>query len=189
MRDRARHLPQEEALKLREEAAALTTEDGELLPPIVDFDGLFIPESHEKVILIAPQLAYHEALGGRLLGASGWYDPELVAIARQHVEGSVFTAQYFADSPMPLVQLFRERSVTSYGAEPDAVSAQAYDAANLALLQLADGRTSREELRTGVLAIRAHPGVTGLLAMDSDGNAQKRPFLLSVVRGEIKQIN
>lgn len=189
MRDRAKRLPPEEALLLREEAAALTTEDGDPLPPVVDFDAIFIPESHEKVILIAPQLAFHEAVGARLLGASGWYDPELVAIARRHVADAVFTAHYYADSPMPFVREFRERFVASYGLEPDAVAAQAYDAANLAIVQLAAGRGSREALRDGILAIRAYPGVTGLLAMSADGNARKRPFLLSVVRGNIKQIN
>jgi branched-chain amino acid transport system substrate-binding protein len=189
MRDRAKRLPAAEALLLREEAAALTTENGDPLPPVVDFDAIFIPESHEKIILIAPQLAFHEAVGARLLGTSGWYDPELVTIARDHVADAVFTAHYYADSPMPFVQVFRQRFVGSYGGEPDAVAAQAYDAAGLAILQLAEGRVSREALREGVLEIRAYPGVTGLLAMNPDGNARKRPFLLSVVRGKIKQIN
>ncbi len=84
---RARRLPPDEALVMREEARALTTESGEPLPPIVDFDALFIPESHEKVVLIAPQLAFHEAVGARLLGASGWYHPDLVKIGRHHVAG------------------------------------------------------------------------------------------------------
>ena len=61
----------EEALVLREEAIALTTVDGGPLPPIVDYDAIFIPESHDKVVLIAPQLAFHEAVGAQLLGASG----------------------------------------------------------------------------------------------------------------------
>ncbi|MBW2447661.1 MAG: penicillin-binding protein activator [Deltaproteobacteria bacterium] len=189
MRDRAKRLPAAEALLLREEAAALTTEAGDPLPPVVDFDAIFIPESHEKVILIAPQLAFHEAVGARLLGTSGWYDPDLVAIARRHVADALFTAHYYADSPMPFVRQFRERFVASYDLEPDAVAAQAYDAANLAIVQLAAGRAAREELRRGILELRAYPGVTGLLAMNADGNAQKRPFLLSIVRGKFKQVN
>ena len=43
----------------------------------------------------------------------------------------------------------------------------------------------RERVRTGILAVRAHPGVTGVLRMRPDGNAQKRPFLLRVERGRI----
>jgi ABC-type branched-subunit amino acid transport system substrate-binding protein len=186
---RARRLPPDEALVMREEARALTTESGEALPPIVDFDALFIPESHEKVVLIAPQLAFHEAVGEQLLGASGWYDPDLVKIGRHHVRGALFTAQYFPESPLPFVRDFTERYLATFGAEPDALSAQAFDAANLVLVQLARGRDGREEVRDGILTIRAYPGVSGALSMSADGNASKRPFLLSVERDHIAQIN
>jgi len=186
---RARRLPPDEAITLREEARALTTEDGEPLPPIVDFDALFIPESYEKVVLIAPQLAFHEVVGARLLGTSGWNDPELVRIAQHHVEGALFTSQYYADSPVPFVKDFGERFRATFDEEPAALAAQAYDAANLAIVQLARGRVSREELREGVLAIRAYPGVSGVLRMSADGNAHKRPFLLGVEHGHVTQID
>jgi ABC-type branched-subunit amino acid transport system substrate-binding protein len=186
---RARRLPPDEALVLREEARALTTESGDPLPPIVDFDALFIPESHEKVVLIAPQLAFHEAVGAQLLGASGWYHPNLVKIGRHHVGGALFTAHYYAESPLPFVKDFTDRYNATFAADPDALAAQAFDAANLVLVQLARGRESREEVRDGVLATRAYPGVSGVLSMSSDGNALKRPFLLGVERGHMTQIN
>jgi ABC-type branched-subunit amino acid transport system substrate-binding protein len=186
---RARRLPPDEALELRGEARALTTEAGDLLPPIVDFDALFIPESHEKVVLIAPQLAFHEAAGAQLLGTGGWYHSDLVKIARHHVADALFTSHYYADSPLPFVKEFTERYVTTFGGEPDSIAAQAFDAANLVIVQLARGLDSRGEVRDGVLAIRAYPGVSGVLSMSVDGNAQKRPFLLGVHRGRISQIN
>jgi ABC-type branched-subunit amino acid transport system substrate-binding protein/predicted negative regulator of RcsB-dependent stress response len=186
---RARRLPPDEALVMREEARALTTESGEALPPIVDFDALFIPESHEKVGLIAPRLAFHEAVGAQLLGASGWYHPDLVKIGRHHVRGALFTSHYYAESPLPFVKDFTDRYVATFAAEPDALSAQAFDAANLVLVQLARGRGGREEVRDGVLTIRAYPGVSGVLSMSADGNASKRPFLLGVERGHMTQIN
>jgi ABC-type branched-subunit amino acid transport system substrate-binding protein len=189
MRYRARRLPPDEALVLREEARALTTEEGDPLPPIVDFDALFIPESSEKVVLIAPQLAFHEAVGAQLLGASGWYDPDLVKIGRHHVSGALFTAHYYAESPLPFVKDFTERYTATFAEEPDALAAQAFDAANLVLVQLARGRDSREEVRDGVIAIRAYPGVSGVLSMSADGNAHKRPYLLGVERGRMNQID
>jgi ABC-type branched-subunit amino acid transport system substrate-binding protein len=189
MREQARRLPPEEGLLLREEASALTTEEGEPLPPIVDFDALFIPETHENVVLIAPQLAFHEVVGARLLGASGWNDPDLVTIGRDHVADAIFTAQYFADSPLEPVRDFHTRFETSCGESPNDFAAQAYDAANLAIVQLAKGRASREDLRVGLLEMRGYPGVTGVLSMGADGNAHKRPILLGVVDGRIRQIN
>jgi len=115
--------------------------------------------------------------------------PELVRIAQHHVEGALFTSQYYADSPVPFVKDFGERFRATFDEEPAALAAQAYDAANLAIVQLARGRVSREELREGVLAIRAYPGVSGVLRMSADGNAHKRPFLLGVEHGHVTQID
>ena len=61
------------------------------LPPIVDFDVLFIPDASEKIALVAPGLAFHEIRGVRLLGSNDWLDPELLRVARQHVSGSVIS--------------------------------------------------------------------------------------------------
>ncbi|MBW2693151.1 MAG: penicillin-binding protein activator, partial [Deltaproteobacteria bacterium] len=49
----ALRLPPEEAALVREEARSMLGPDDDPLPPIVDFDAIFIPESHEKVVLIA----------------------------------------------------------------------------------------------------------------------------------------
>jgi len=65
----------------------------------------------------------------------------------------------------------------------------AYDAANLVMLQLARGRSTRTDVRDGLLDVRGYPGVSGVLSMGPDGNAHKRPFLLGVVDGRIQQIN
>jgi ABC-type branched-subunit amino acid transport system substrate-binding protein/predicted negative regulator of RcsB-dependent stress response len=189
LRRRSNRMPPEVAMVLREEALALTTEDGMPLPPTVDFDALFIPESHEKVVLIAPQLAFHEVVGVQLLGASGWYDKGLVEIGRDHVKGALFTSHYYADSTVPFVQDFTQRYAATFASEPDALTAQAFDAANLVIVQLARGRDSREAIREGVLEFKAYPGASGVMRMTTDGNAQKRPFLLSIERGHMKQVN
>lgn len=188
MRRSARRLPPEEALLLREEAWALAGPDGDPLPPIVDFDALFIPESYERVVLIAPQLAFHELTGTRLLGPNEWYHPDLVEIGRNHVEGALFTARFFADSPLPYVRRFAQRFEAAFRAAPKAFGAQGFDAANLVLVQMALGRDSREEIRDGVLGTQAYPGVTGILSMRADGNAHKRPFLVEVKKGRFVQV-
>jgi ABC-type branched-subunit amino acid transport system substrate-binding protein len=188
MEKRARRLPPEEAALLREEAKALTGPDELPLPPIVDFDALFIPESYEKVVLIAPQLAFHEAVGMTLLGPNGWYHPDLVRIGREHVEGALFTAHFYGESHLGFVRDFEGRYEAAYAEAPDVLAAQAFDAANLVLVQLAHGAESREDVRDGVLDVEGYAGVTGILTMRSDGNARKRPFLLAVERGRIEQV-
>lgn len=185
----ARRLPAEEALALRHEARTLLTADGESLPPIVDFDALFIAESYENVVLIAPQLAFHEVFGPRLLGPDGWYHEDLVRVGREHVEGAVFVSHYFSESPSPFVRDFADRYAATYEHVANVFSAQAFDAANLVLVQLARELTSREEVRDGLLSVESYPGAAGILTMRSDGNARKRPFLLTVERGKIVQMD
>lgn len=189
MERKSRRLPAEEAAALRLEARELTGPDGAPLPPQVDYDALFIPESHDKVVLIAPQLAFHEANGATLLGPNGWHHSDLVKIGRHHVEGAHYTVHFHAESKVEPVRRFSERYLDAYARPADVLAAQAYDAANLVLIQLARGRESREEIRDGVLDVASYPGVTGTLTMGADGNARKRPFLLRVERGEILAVD
>ncbi len=181
----ARRLPTEEAALVREEARSMLGPDDDPLPPIVDFDAIFIPESHEKVALIAPQLAFHEATGATLLGTEAWNHPNLVSIARKHVEGAYFTAGFYGDSSVTYVREFADRYVETFGTPADDFSASAYDAAKLLLVQLARGVNLRDEVRDRILEVNGFPGVSGVLTMRADGNARKRPFLLTVRRGQI----
>jgi ABC-type branched-subunit amino acid transport system substrate-binding protein len=167
----------------------MTGPGGSRLPPIVDFDVLFIPESYEKVVLIAPQLAFHEAVGMRLAGTNGWDHRDLIELGRRHVEGARFTSLYFPEGRLPEIPLFTQRYEQAFSSQPEAFAAQGYDAAQLVLLQLAQGRQARDAMRDGVLSVRGYPGVSGVLSMQDDGNARKRPFLLGIENGKLVQVN
>ena len=177
---KARFLPPEEAALARTEAYAKLGPSGLPLPPIVDFDVLFIPDSADKVSLIAPGLAYHEIRGVGLLGTSEWLDQELLDVARRHVSGSVISTPFYPQSDLPFVAEFVAAFRQTFGEEPDSYAAQAFDAANLILVQLAAGKNDRGEIRDGLLQMHAYPGATGVLSMRPDGNARRRPFLLGV---------
>jgi branched-chain amino acid transport system substrate-binding protein len=101
-------------------------------------------------------------------------------VARQHVSGAIITTPFFLDSSVPFVSDFVTGYRRTFSADPDAYAAEAYDAANLVLVQLASGRDDRDGVRAGLLDTRAYPGATGVLTMNPDGNARRRPFLLRV---------
>jgi ABC-type branched-subunit amino acid transport system substrate-binding protein len=186
---RIRRLEPEEAAEARQLLMSQPGPEGVPLPPIVDFDVLFIPDSYENVVLIAPQLAFHEVTGVRLLGTGDWLDPELVRIARGHVRGAVIAAPFDPSSRFAFVVHFVESFTSTFGSEPDVFAAHAYDAANLALVQMAAGRDDRRSLRDGVLATRGYPGVSGVLSFLPDGNAQKRPYLMGVRRSRFVSLD
>lgn len=180
---RARRLPDDEAARTREVLYRIAGPEGEPLPPVVDFDVLFVPDAHDNVVLVAPQLAFHEVGGVRLLGTADWLHPDLLRIARDHVRGAVIAAPFWEEADFPFVSGFVERFVATFGASPDVFAAHGFDAANLVFVQLAAGRAQRDEVRDGVLRARAYPGTSGVTTVLPDGNARKLPYLIGVGRG------
>jgi ABC-type branched-subunit amino acid transport system substrate-binding protein/predicted negative regulator of RcsB-dependent stress response len=176
----ARRLEPSDAAHLREALYSMLGPAREPLPPIVDFEVLFIPDASEKITLIAPGLAAHAITGVHLLGSSDWHDPALLQIARRHVSGAVISTPFYAKSDVPVVMEFVEGYEKTFGEVPSAYAAQAFDATNLILVQLVSGKIDREGVQQGLLGVRAYPGATGVLTMGPDGNARRRPFLLSV---------
>jgi len=175
-----RNLDPAEANELRTAAYAALGPEGDPLPPIVDFDVLFIPDGAEKVVLIAPGLAFNEVVGVQLLGSSDWLDDDLLKVARQHVAGSVISTPFYPESDVPIVSEFVDSYRKTFDEIPSAYAAQAFDATNLVLVQLVAGRDDRRAVRDGLVATRAYPGATGVLTMRPNGNARRRPFLLGV---------
>jgi ABC-type branched-subunit amino acid transport system substrate-binding protein len=151
--------------------------------PAMPFDALFIPDSHEKVIIIAPQLAFNHLQPLRLLGPDGWQSPDLLKMAGPQVEGAVVAEPFDAESPSSFVQEFVRRYEETIQAPPDVFAAQAFDATNLALAELARGASDRESLRAGLLRVRDAPGAAGTTTIRSDGNAEKRASLIGVQGG------
>ena len=186
MEKKARRLPAAEARALRRRARSLKTKEGAPIPPIVDFDALFIPESADNMVLIASQLVFHDVTGTRILGPDGFYSKELLRLAGDHLDGSLFAAHFFPESDVPYVVDFRERFEDTFDNSPDVFAAQSFDAARLVVLQLADGAEGRSEVRDGILRVEGYPGVSGILTMRGDGNAQKRPYLLGVEKGRVR---
>ncbi len=176
----ARRIEPSDAALLREALYPLIGPERKLLPPIIDFDVLFIPDASEKIALIAPGLAFNEIKDVQLLGSGDWLDPELLRVAGRHVSGSVIGTSFYAESDVPIVVEFVQGYEKTFDEAPSAYAAQAFDATNLILVQLAAGRSDRRGVREGLLDVRAYPGATGVLTMRPDGNARRRPFLLSV---------
>lgn len=176
----SRRLEPEEQAVLREAAYEVLGPEGDPLPPIVDFDVLFVPDAADKIALIAPGLAFHEINDVGLLGPSDWLDDELLRVGRRHVAGAVISSPFHAESDLPFVAEFVDGYRNTFAAEPDMYAAEAFDATNLVLVQLSSGRDDREGVREGLLDMRAYPGAAGVLTMHPSGNARRRPFLLRV---------
>ncbi|MFQ5699672.1 MAG: penicillin-binding protein activator, partial [Myxococcota bacterium] len=159
------------------------------LPPIIDFDALFVPDAARRVGLILPQLRFFDVRDVTLLGTSDWNDNDLIEIAGREARGAVFTDAFFAGSPFPFVKDFVNSYYSAYGAEPERLAATGYDAGGL-LRSILDAKPtlSRERLRDALLEVRDYPGVAGLTSFDASGGTHHSLYLLTVKRGAIEQI-
>jgi len=162
-------------------------EKEETPPP---FEALFVPDYSDRISLIAPQIAFYGVEDIQLLGTNGWNDTELPRLARQFVEGAVFTDSFFLHSTYPFVQEFVADYFNRFGEEPTILEAQGYDIAGIMLTLLNDsGIASREDLRRALSQLQNFPGVTGATRFDLIGEADKILFLLQIQKGAIVQIN
>lgn len=182
----ARQSYPDRALDLRSElqalAAAVKTGGGA--------DALLLPDEARQIGQIFPQLAFSRLDQLQLLGTSAWNDPELVRLAGPQIEGAVFVDGFFAASPRPEVQDFVARFQAAYGAPPNLLAAQGYDAARIMLTLLArPGVHDRATLRQALAALRDFPGATGRTGFAPNGEAEKVLFLLQVQDGVVVQIN
>ena len=154
------------------------------------FEALFVPDYADRISLIAPQLAFYGLEDVQLLGTNGWNDVELPKLARQFVEGAVFTDGFFRHSNYPFIQEFVELYFNRYQEEPTILEAQGYDTAGILLTLLSNPQLqSREDLRRALAQLQNYPGVTGATGFDLIGEADKILFLLQFQNGTIVQIN
>ncbi len=149
-------------------------------------DVLLLPGYYTDAGLIARQ-ARSLGVTATLLGADGWDSPKLTEIGGAAIEGAYFSNHYSFDDPSPQVQKFVADYRKTYGADPDSLSALAYDAARL----IADaitraGSTEGKRVRDALAATKGFAGVTGTITMDSERNPDKLPVILRVVGGRFR---
>lgn len=164
------------------------------LPPLVDFDAIFIPDQYKTAALLSTGLAYAEMPIGRftvdkktkpvfLLGGNTWNNPELARIGGDYVVGATFVTDFFPESTSPDTQAFVKAYKAAYGAAPDTFAAHGYDAVALLLGALGETRpASRQDLRDRIAQVDAFPGVTGPFSFDEVGELKKDPFVLTIDR-------
>ncbi len=185
------------------------------LPPITDFDAIFIPDFAKNVRLIAPSLAVEDVVTqtcepdevqkirkttGRpdlkavqLLGANGWNDPSLFDMSPggpgRHVRCAVFVDGFFAGSSRPETKRFVDAYARSYpGQTPTILEASAHDAARM-VRKLVEAKTqTREALRDGLASLRGFKGATGDITMGPRRTPEKELFFLTVDQNGLREM-
>jgi len=175
-----------------EEPAPLTDqpqEEKKEPEPIIDFGAVFIPDTFEKIGLIAPQFPYYDVTSVLLLGTNLWHSDKLIQMARGYVQGAIVPEGFFLNSPSSRVQGFVNSFKEVFGFSPGFLEAQAHDAASM-LFQLVNCPEvgSRRTLKTALMKVKDFPGVTGLTSFGETGDVDKQIYLLKIQGRQFVQI-
>jgi branched-chain amino acid transport system substrate-binding protein len=125
-------------------------------------DAIFIPAYSDDVIMIATQLRYYE-VETPLLGANGWKSSTLLGLAREYIEGSVFTAFELDADSAEADRAFSLRYRERYGGDPLRQSAQGFDAGRLIAEAVSTGVDTPGRLRDYLNSRPPSVGASGLV--------------------------
>lgn len=153
--------------------------------------ALFIPDFHDRIMMIAPQLIYHDVKNVYLLGTSEWHSEELAEKTSGYLTRAVFTNAFYPDlesrESSVFVDLFH---AADNDQDPTILAAFGYD--NMKIIKesvLNDPAISRERLLGKLYNIRNVPGACGLTSFGKNGDANRPLLLLKVYQGRIIEVH
>lgn len=136
--------------------------DEDILPPVVDFQAVFIPDSLKALGQLSAMLAFSGVRGVHLLGPNLWNNPGLGRRVSQS-----FNPVTFVDFPpmggeadtSEFSRLYRQQ----FNEDPGPFELQGYDAALLLRTLISEGARDRQSLATALAEQKTFPGGHGTL--------------------------
>jgi branched-chain amino acid transport system substrate-binding protein len=146
-------------------------------------EAIYVPGYYTDVALIARQ-ARELGMKQPLMGGDGWDSVKLFEIGGKAIEGSFFSNHYSPEDPSPRIQEFVKAYKARFGAVPDGLAAQGYDAAMVGFAAMERAKDlSGPSVRDAIAATRDYPGVTGIITLDANHDAVKPAVVLEVKDG------
>jgi len=157
---------------------------------LIDFDAIFIPDTSEKVGLIAPQLRFHNIENILLLGTNLLHSDKLIKMARDYVQGTIMTVGFNSESDQKHIMNFIDGFEEMYGEKPGLIEAVAFDTAMIVFQTVSQPDIkSRGAIKSRLSALRNYKGVTGLTSFLQNGDVQKQAYLLQIKEDEFVNLD
>jgi branched-chain amino acid transport system substrate-binding protein len=166
------------------------------LPPIVEFDAIFIPDNYRRVRLLTSALAYEEFAVGSfrpfrgaspmlLLGLNGWNNSALAEGGGQYVEGAIFVDAFLPTHSSANADGFATAYREAYGREPMVIDAVAYDATRLLASAVGAEKLDRDKIRSELLTVQLKDPITGGTGFGADRQIERKLLVLTVANGRV----
>ncbi len=156
----------------------------------IGFDALFIPDSYASVLKILPHLEDAGMDKVLLMGTNAWNDRSLAEKSFGKLDNSVFLDIFFNGSGNPQLKQFVDQFSSAYGHPPSTLEAMGFDAVRFLGQALQSKKPSSPSgVPLALQALKGYHGVTGLRSFLSDRETETDPYLLTIEKGEIKEIH
>lgn len=163
---------------------ARTEPPRDLLPPIVDFQALFIPDNTRALGQIAAMLAFQEVKDITLLGTNIWNTPGVIERAGSFAKSTVFVDSFLNQDATFTNSEFYKKYSQSFGKAPTLFDLQAYDTA-LILRNAISGVGSRSELQMRLAGLRSVKGALNTLDSQASRDFSRPIVALTINNGKI----
>ncbi|MEO5616718.1 MAG: ABC transporter substrate-binding protein [Candidatus Eisenbacteria bacterium] len=167
-------------------------------------EAIFVPGYYGDVGLIARQ-ARELGLKMPILGTDGWESDQLITIGGEALEGCYYSNHFAVDNPDPNLQNFLQKHREKYGAEPNAITGLAYDAAKVLFSSMerlyeqdpagfaalaaskagtVERKAASKKLRDIIATTTNYAGITGVITLDENRNATKPAVVIEIKGGK-----
>lgn len=158
--------------------------DGEdLLPPIVDFDAVFIPDTSKALSQIASFFNFNNVKDVKFLGPNIWNTPEITKRAKDAGADIVFVDAVDLASPQVQSSPFFVDYKTKFNEEPSLLEIQSFEAAQMAKAILSQRSQDRNALQSALSTLKNFSGVTGPLTMSENREVLRPLVTFGLVNG------
>jgi hypothetical protein len=185
--------------QLRREAEANGgNPDTVVVPPEIDFDALFLPESASKTPLAAAALAYEEFPMGDfrpkrdsptvpLIGLSSWNTAQLIATGNEYTRHSLFPDVF--SSAAETDPAFTEAYRSQTGRTPSSLEAAAVDVGKLVAAAARSRADNRATFLDALMNAELTDTVTGATGVDPETHGLDREMhILTITREALETV-
>lgn len=153
-----------------------------LLPPIVDFDAIFIPDGPKAIGQIAPTLAYNDIQKVYLIGTNIWNSHEFVRRGQNFVNFTLFTDGFYQQDQGFINSKFYQTYFSTFKKLPSSFSLLGYDSGLVIRTGLSRNAQSRLDFVKSINQSSGVPGALNTLMLNN-----KKEFVRPVVSLTVKE--
>lgn len=160
-----------------------------ILPPVVDFDVLFIPDTGKTLGQVMAFMKVNDVPKMTYLGTNIWNTPDLSKRVGLHSNSILFVDAIDNNDSNVRNSSFFKDYVSEFNEEPSLVEMQVFESSKILKSLLSSGSTSRDSVASRLRSLGRSEGVTGELRMSNSRELERPLHILSLDSGLIKKVD